>query len=149
MGITGLQSYPQTAWFALRVGACGPYHFPFPRPFLSANHSIEMPRLGHALQLVDAGVLEREHRSRHHVADRLGDPHLFGFASELMRAPMWTAIPRTASPSNSTSPVWTPARISNPNSRTRSTIAVAHRSASLGLAKVARKPSPAVSISRP
>ncbi len=65
------------------------------------------------------------------------------------RAPMWTAMPRTASPATSTSPVCRPARISMPSERTARTAADAHRTARPGPSNTARKPSPAVSTSRP
>jgi hypothetical protein len=59
------------------------------------------------------------------------------------------AIPLTFSAIVSTSPVCTPARRSSPRGRTASTAAFAQRTALAGPSKVAKKPSPAVSISLP
>ena len=47
------------------------------------------------------------------------------------------------------SPVWRPALISRPSERTASTIATAHPTARAGPSNVAKKPSPAVSVSTP
>src|SRR5437867_1037840 len=65
------------------------------------------------------------------------------------RAPMCTATPPIFSPTISHSPVCRPARTSSPSSRTESLIARAHRIARAGPSKLAKKPSPAVSSSRP
>src|SRR3954467_6749717 len=72
-----------------------------------------------------------------------------GPASEAIRAPVWTAMPRILGPSSSHSPVWMPARISTPSCRTASPAVSAQRTARAGPSKAARKPSPAVSTSRP
>ena len=60
---------------------------------------------------------------------------------------MCTAIPPTLLSIRSHSPVCSPARISSPSSRTASEIARAQRIARAGPSNVAKKPSPAVSIS--
>ena len=60
-----------------------------------------------------------------------------------------TPTPVTASPSSSTSPVCSPARISIPNGATAATAAAAARTAEAGASNRARNPSPAVSTSRP
>jgi hypothetical protein len=65
------------------------------------------------------------------------------------RAPMFTAMPWTFGGAISTWPMCTPARIRIPSGRSRSATAAAHWIASAGWSKVAKKPSPAVSISRP
>ena len=70
-------------------------------------------------------------------------------ASAATRAPMWTAIPPSFSPIGSTSPVRSPAPISNPSSRTPRMIAQAQRMPRAGPSNAAKKPSPAVSTSRP
>ena len=62
---------------------------------------------------------------------------------------MCTAIPASLPPCSSHSPVCTPARMSSPIPRTDSTAASAQRIARAGPSKLARKPSPAVSISLP
>ena len=66
-----------------------------------------------------------------------------------MRAPTCTAMPLTFAPAFSTSPVCRPARRSRPMSRAARTMAAAQRTARAGPSKVAKSPSPAVSISRP
>ena len=58
-------------------------------------------------------------------------------------------MPRTFAPSSSHSPVWMPARISTPSCRTASPAESAQRTARAGPSNAARKPSPAVSTSRP
>jgi len=70
-------------------------------------------------------------------------------AIEATRAPMLTAIPATFESAISHSPVWMPARIGTSSSRMSSLIARAHRIARAGPSKLAKNPSPAVSISRP
>ena len=65
------------------------------------------------------------------------------------RAPTFTARPASLSPTRSHSPVWIPARTSRPSSGTRSTISRAHEIARAGPSKLAKNPSPAVSISMP
>ena len=60
-----------------------------------------------------------------------------------------TPTPVTASPSISTSPVCSPARISIRNGVTVATAATAARTAEAGASNRARNPSPAVSTSRP
>ncbi len=72
-----------------------------------------------------------------------------GAASAMTRAAMWTPIPPTFFPLPSTSPVWIPQRISSAASRTVERIASAQAIARAGTSKTARKPSPAVLISRP
>ena len=72
-----------------------------------------------------------------------------GAAWAATRAPMWTAIPPTPRPSSSTSPVCTPARTCSPSATTASVTAAPQRTAWAGCSKVAKKPSPAVSTSRP
>src|SRR5438093_8036551 len=72
-----------------------------------------------------------------------------GPANAATRAPMCSAMPPSLSPSTSHSPVCKPARIVTPASRTASLIEHAQRMARAGPSNVARKPSPAVSISRP
>ena len=70
-------------------------------------------------------------------------------AVEPTRAPMCTAIPATSSPRSSHSPVCRPARISSPSWRTPSRIAQAALIPRAGPSKLAKKPSPAVSTSKP
>ena len=70
-------------------------------------------------------------------------------ARAAIRAPMCTPIPPGLSPTWTASPTWTPARIWMPRGRTASTIAQAHRIARAGLGNEAKKPSPALSTSRP
>ena len=72
-----------------------------------------------------------------------------GPACETIRAPMLTAMPPGFCPRSSHSPVCNPARISSPRSATASRTAIAQRIARAGPSKVAKNPSPAVSISRP
>lgn len=58
-------------------------------------------------------------------------------------------MPRSLPPTTSHSPVWRPIRRSTPISRTDPSTARAHLMAEVEVSKDARKPSPAVSISRP
>ena len=70
-------------------------------------------------------------------------------AAAAIRAPVLTAIPATLSPRSSHSPVWTPARISRPPRVAALMISCAHLIARAGPSNEAKKPSPAVSSSRP
>jgi hypothetical protein len=82
------------------------------------HNAIEAPAVGNALELVLTGVREGETGSRRQsftVWDTRISP---GPAGAATRAPMCTVIPRTRPPTSSTSPVWTPARISMPMGRT-------------------------------
>ena len=72
-----------------------------------------------------------------------------GPASAITREPMCTAIPPSFPSISSHSPVWTPQRTSTPSCCTAWTIAAAASRAGAGSEKVAKNPSPAVSISRP
>jgi hypothetical protein len=72
-----------------------------------------------------------------------------GRASAAIRAPMWTAMPSTLLPISSTSPVWTPARSSNPRSPTAASAPCAQAIARAGPSNVAKKPSPVPRISLP
>ena len=87
-------------------------------------------------------------RNRRQVAHSRRDQHFAGTAADMMR----DAIDSDAADLGaicSTSPTWTPARTSSPSSWTCSTISSAHRTAAAGASKITKKPSPAVSISRP
>jgi len=70
-------------------------------------------------------------------------------ASDITRAPITTAIPCDLPARSAVWPVWIPALISIPSSRTAFTAATAHLIASIGRSKATKKPSPAVSCSRP
>ena len=72
-----------------------------------------------------------------------------GSAAARTLAAVWTAIPPTFRPLGSTSPKWRPARISSPSGRSASMMAMAHTIACAGRSNIAKKPSPAVSISLP
>ena len=132
---------------------------PLPAPVISATlpsslpvtaPPVEVPAIRDALEVALASVLERRGRipaTRSLTVDetRTSD----GPAIPPTRAPMFTAIPPTFPSIVSTSPVWTPARTSRSSARTASTIACAQRTARAGPSKVAKNPSPAVSISTP
>ena len=70
-------------------------------------------------------------------------------AAALTRAAMWTARPPRSSPLTSTSPVWTPARICTPSDSIAPATSRAQRTACVGEANDAKKPSPVVATSRP
>jgi hypothetical protein len=70
-------------------------------------------------------------------------------ASEVTGAPIETASPPTFPSIARHSPVWSPARSSIPSPATVSPIARAQRIARTGPSNAAKKPSPAVSSSRP
>ena len=72
-----------------------------------------------------------------------------GGAIDEIRAPTTTASPPGLPSIISHSPVCTPARASSPSSETASMTADAQRNPRAGPSKLAKKPSPAVSISRP
>ena len=88
-------------------------------------------------------------RSRRPALHGRGDEDLGNLADAEILAAMITAIPPALASIVSTSPVCTPARISIPSGRTASTAARAQRTARAGPSNVAKKPSPAVSISVP
>ncbi len=68
----------------------------------------------------------------------------------MIREAMATAMPVTLAPICSTSPTWTPARISMPElAHPAAHASSTHSTAAAGASKMAKKPSPAVSISRP
>jgi hypothetical protein len=67
----------------------------------------------------------------------------------MTRAAVCTARPLTDSPLISHSPMWMPVRVWRPSERTASRMAHAQRSPAAGRSNVAKKLSPAVSISRP
>jgi len=67
-------------------------------------------------------------------------------ASAATQAPIWTAIPASRSPATSHSPVWTPARISSPSSRTAAIAAPPQRIARAGPSKLARNISGSVDL---
>ena len=102
-----------------------------------------MPAVGDALQLVLAGVLEHETRSRDQVLHR-GRHEYLARSRERgdLRAARFTAIPPTSSPTVSISPVCTPARTSSPSSRDRLRDRLRAADRPAGPSKVARTPSP-------
>src|SRR5215218_2783660 len=102
------------------------------------DHRVEPPR-PHALELVLPAVLELDAGACHEVTNGVGE-------TSTSPGPAAPATPATLSPRTSHSPVWRPARTSMPKPRTPLPIARAQRIARAGPSKVARKPSPAVSI---
>src|SRR5437867_6614488 len=102
-----------------------------------------------AFELVRAAIREREPGAGDEIAHLLDTRISFALATAAMRAAVWTAMPRSAPLSRSTSPVCTPARASRPSSRAARSMAPAHFTALPGPSKWASRPSPAVSTSTP
>ena len=111
---------------------------------------VDVPLAGHALQLPDAAVLEGQARAGRQVAHRRGDEHLARPAAAMMREAMTTVMPATLRPICSTSPTWTPARISMPELGDASRRPPARKRRPWPAhRRSTKKPSPAVSSSRP
>jgi hypothetical protein len=110
---------------------------------------VQAPLAGHALELVFASIpnTKPEPATRSLTVEETSTSE--GPAIAPTRAPIITAIPPTFSSIASTSPVCSPARTGSPIACSASTVASAQRTARLGPSKVAKNPSPAVSISRP
>jgi hypothetical protein len=96
-------------------------------PGESALHDEEAPPLRNAAEFVRATIRERspEPATRSLTVDEtITSP---GPAVSITRAAMFTPIPVPSSPRSSTSPVWSPARISTPSDLTLPAIAWAQR----------------------
>ena len=141
---------------------CGPGHPPWrasnPREAepsasirASVHDGIELPLAGQALQRVAPAVFEREARPGHEVLDGARHQHLARSGAARRRARRCAPrCRRTCRPSARTRRCAAPARTSMPSGLTAlADRRSAQRTARAGPSKVARKPSPAVSISRP
>ena len=113
------------------------------------RHGVHLPGARYALQHMLAPLGEVQTRPRDEILHRLREEDLGTVASDVTRAPIETARPPTLPSIVRHSPVWRPARTSIPSPVSWSTIACAQRILRAGPSNAAKKPSPAVSSSRP
>jgi hypothetical protein len=75
---------------------------------VAESSRVELPFARDALELGAPTVLEAHAGAGGEVPDDAGDEHFAESASAAIRAPIWTAIASTLSPTSSTSRVCTP-----------------------------------------
>ena len=108
---------------------------------------VGMEWLGQAFELEQAAIVELPTGSGRQIAHGRTYEDLAGVAAAISRAAVCTVIPLDLPSRSSTSPACSPTRTLRSSDATPRAISPAQASASVGRAKVAKKPSPAVSSS--